>query len=76
MSERFVAGTAKKLPARLCRKLGGLKLVAVMIDGSDFAGHVVLAAAGIDLAGKKQALGLREGATESPRAGAVLGQPD
>jgi hypothetical protein len=37
---------------------------------------VVLAATGIDLAGKKQALDLREGATESPRAGAVLGQPD
>ena len=30
------------------RELGGLTLVAVMIDGVHFAEHVVLAAVGID----------------------------
>jgi len=68
VSERFVAGTAKKLAALMERKLGGRKLLAVMIDGVHFAEHVVLAAIGIDIHGKKHVLGLREGATENPAA--------
>ncbi len=68
VSERFVVGTANKLAAVTQRKLGGLKLVAVMIDGVRFAEHVVLAAIGIDLGGKKHVLGLREGATENAAA--------
>ncbi|MGH7779783.1 MAG: hypothetical protein ACREQR_08145 [Candidatus Binataceae bacterium] len=40
VSERFVAGTAHKLAALTQRKLGGLKLIAVMIDGVHFAEHV------------------------------------
>jgi putative transposase len=47
------------------RKLSGLQLIAVMIDGVRFADHVVLAALGIDTSGKKHVLGLREGATEN-----------
>jgi transposase-like protein len=47
------------------RKLSGLQLIAVMIDGVRFADHVVLAAIGIDTSGKKHVLGLREGATEN-----------
>ena len=68
VSERFVVGTAKKLAALMQRKLGGLKLLAVMIDGVHFAEHVVLAAIGIDSHGKKHVLGLREGATENSAA--------
>ena len=68
VSERFVAGTAKKLAALTQRKLGGLKLLAVMIDGVHSAEHVVLAAIGIDSHGKKHVLGLREGATENSAA--------
>src|SRR5262249_19236811 len=60
VSERFMVGTA--------RKLAGLKLIAVMIDGVHFADHVVLAAIGIDAGGKKHTLGLREGATENVAA--------
>ena len=68
VSERFVVGTARQLAALMERKLGGLKLIAVMIDGVHFADHVVLAAIGIDVGGKKHTLGLREGATERRRA--------
>jgi len=68
VSERFVVGTARKLAALMERKLAGLKLIAVMIDGVHFADHVVLAAIGIDVGGKKHTLGLREGATERRRA--------
>ncbi len=68
VSERFVVGTQKKLAELMHRKLSGLKLVAVMIDGVRFAEHVVLVAIGIDLGGKKHVLGLREGATENAAA--------
>ena len=65
VSERFVVGTERKLAALLRRKLGGLQLIAVMIDGVRFAEHVILAAIGIDQSGRKHVLGLREGATEN-----------
>jgi len=65
VSERFVVGAAKKLAELMRRKLHGRKLIAVMIDGVRFADHVVLAAIGIDINGKKHVLGLREGATEN-----------
>jgi transposase-like protein len=68
VSDRFVVGTARKLAALLERKLGGLQLVAIMIDGVRFADHVVLAAVGIDLSGEKHVLGLHEGATENAAA--------
>jgi transposase-like protein len=68
VSERFVVGTARKLAALMQRKLGGLQLIAVMIDGVRFADHVVLAAVGIDTGGEKHVLGLREGATENTAA--------
>jgi len=68
VSERFVVGTQKKLAELMRRKLHGLKLIAVMIDGVRFADHVVLAAIGININGKKHLLGLREGATENAAA--------
>jgi len=69
VSERFVYGTERKLGELMSRELGGLKLVALMIDGVHFGEHVVLAAVGVDERGHKHVLGLREGATEN--AGAV-----
>jgi len=68
VSERFVYGTERKLGELLRRELGGLKLVALMIDGVHFGEHVVLAAVGVDEGGHKQVLGLREGATENATA--------
>ena len=47
VSERFVVGTQRRL-AELMRRLSGLALVAVKIDGVHFADHVVLAAVGIE----------------------------
>jgi len=68
VSDRFVVGTAGRLAALMQRRLGGLQLIAVMIDGVHFAEHVVLAAIGIDVGGAKHVLGLREGATENAAA--------
>jgi len=68
VSERFVYGTERKLGELMSRELGGLKLVALMIDGVHFGEHVVLAAVGIDARGDKHVLGLREGATENAAA--------
>lgn len=68
VSERFVVGTTRKLATLRERKLGGLELIAVMIDGVHFADHVVLAAVGIDRSGAKHVLGLHEGATENAAA--------
>lgn len=68
VGERFVVGTQKKLAELMRRRLGGLKLITVMIDGVHFAEHVVLVAIGIDLGGNKHVLGLREGATENATA--------
>ena len=65
VSERFVVGTARKLAELMQRKLGGLRLIAAMIDGVHFADNAVLVAIGVDLGGKKHVLGLREGATEA-----------
>jgi putative transposase len=65
VSERFVVGTERKLGELMRRDLSGLRLVALMIDGVHFSDHVVLAAVGIDTAGEKHPLGLREGATEN-----------
>lgn len=68
VSERFVYGTERKLGELISRKLGGLKLVALLIDGVHFGEHVVLAAVGVDERGHKHVLGLREGATENASA--------
>lgn len=68
VSERFVVGTQKKLAELMRRRLSGLKLLAVMIDGVHFADHVVLVAIGIALGGSKHVLVLREGATENAAA--------
>jgi putative transposase len=65
VSERFVAGTKRKLDQLMQRDLSGLALAALMIDGVRFAEHVILAAIGIDQHGRKHVLDLREGATEN-----------
>jgi transposase-like protein len=64
VSRRFVALSAEQVQAWLARKIDGLDLPAVMIDGIYFADRVVLVALGIDAQGKKHILGLREGSTE------------
>lgn len=68
VSRRFVRHGAKMLAERLARRLDGFDLAALLIDGIHFGEHVVLCALGIDVTGRKQILGLWEGATENASA--------
>ena len=65
VSRRFVALSKKRLEAFLDRPLGELDLRVVCIDGKVFRDHCMVIALGIDAAGRKHVLGLREGATET-----------
>ena len=65
VSRRFVALSTKRLGAFLERPLGELDLRVVCIDGKVFRDHCMVIALGIDAAGRKHVLGLREGATET-----------
>lgn len=64
VSRRFVELSAEQVQDWLTRKLTGIDLPIVMIDGIYFSERVVLVALGIDARGKKHVLGLREGSTE------------
>jgi len=63
VGERFVVGTARKLAALMQRKLGGLQLIAVMIDGVRFIGRCRHRTDR-----RQHVLGLCEGAIETPAA--------
>ena len=65
VSRRYVAMTAKQLTGWMTTPLGGRHFPIVMIDGIHLGDHLVLIALGIDIEGKKQVLGLREGTTEN-----------
>lgn len=65
VSRRFVARTRAELEAWAHRPLGGLDLVALMVDGVGFGEHTVVVAIGIDASGKKHPLAIREGSTEN-----------
>ena len=65
VSRRFVAQTRARVDSFLTRPLGELDLVVVMIDGTWLGDHLQLVALGIDAAGHKHVLGVREGSTEN-----------
>ena len=65
VSRRFVAATETALAELLTADLSGLDLVALMIDGVHFGGHVCVVALGIGIDGTKHPLGLAEGSTEN-----------
>lgn len=65
VSRRFVARTSAQVEAFLARSLQGEDYPVVMIDGTGFGDHLMLAAMGIDNKGEKHVLGVREGTTES-----------
>jgi putative transposase len=67
VSRRFVQLSQQQLDQWLGRRLDGLDLPVVMIDGIHFGERVVLLALGIDAKGDKHVLGLREGSTEATR---------
>ena len=65
ISRRFVAGTERALDQLLSADLSTLDLVALMIDGVNFAEHCCVVALGIDITGTKHPLALAEGSTEN-----------
>ena len=50
------------------RRFDDLDLLVIYVDGLIFSGHTVLAAVGVDSAGKKHVLGLQHAATENAAA--------
>jgi transposase-like protein len=67
VSRRFVALSTERLSEWLGCRLDKLLLPVIMIDGIYFRDHLVLIALGIDDAGDKHILGIREGSTENTR---------
>jgi putative transposase len=65
VSRRFVQATEKALAKLLAADLSALDLVALMVDGVHFAGHLCVVALGIGIDGTKHPLGLVEGSTEN-----------
>jgi putative transposase len=65
VSRQFIRATADELRQLCERRLENLKLVAVMIDGIEHAGQVMVVALGLDESGAKHLLGLWQGATEN-----------
>ena len=65
VSRRFVAATETALEELMTADLSGLDLVALMVDGVNFAGHCCVVAVGIDIDGVKHPLGVVEGDTEN-----------
>jgi len=72
VSRRFVAMTTKQMTTWLTTPLGDRHFPIVMIDGIHRGDHLVLIALGIDIEGKKQVLGLREGGTENGQVARAL----
>ena len=74
ISEHFIEASRTKLKELLERKLDKLKLCALLIDATPFAGQQMVAALGIGQDGRKTILGIRQGATENATVvGELLG---
>ncbi len=65
VSRRFVARTETALAELMSSDLSSLDIVALMIDGVHFAGHLCVVALGIGIDGTKHPLGVVEGDTEN-----------
>lgn len=65
ISRHWKAASTEKLAALMARPLGGMDLVAVMIDGVGFGDETIVVALGIDASGRKHILGLLSGSTEN-----------
>ena len=65
VSRHFVRATTNQLRELCERRLGELKLVALLIDGIEFAGQTLIIALGVEESGTKHVLGLWQGATEN-----------
>ena len=65
VSRRFVAATESALAELMAADLSELDLVAIMVDGVEFAQHLCVVALGIGIDGTKHPLALVEGDTEN-----------
>jgi putative transposase len=65
VSRRFVAATETALSELMSRRLDGLDLVALMVDGVHFGEHTCVVALGIGIDGTKHPLAVEEGSTEN-----------
>jgi putative transposase len=65
VSRQFVQASAAQLKKLCEKKLNDLDLVAILIDGIHLGQQVLVVALGIETSGKKQVLGLWQGATEN-----------
>ena len=72
VSRRYVALTTTQVTTWLTTPLGARHVPIVLIDGVVLGDHTVVIALGIDIEGKKQVLGLREGHTETTAVGRDL----
>jgi len=65
VSREFVAASAAQLQELCEKKLEGLDLVAILIDGIHLGQQVLVVALGLETSGEKHVLGLWQGATEN-----------
>jgi transposase-like protein len=72
VSRHFVRATAQQLEQLCERRLEKLKLVALLIDGIEFAGQTLIVALGVEENGVKHVLGLWQGATENATVSKAL----
>lgn len=73
--EQFVKASRQKLKQLMERSFEGLSIVCLLIDGTIFKGEHMIVAVGLDPAGRKMVLGLRQGASENAEVvGALLGE--
>ncbi len=64
-SRALIDATTEKLAQFVSRKLDDVDLVAMFIDGIEFAGHSVVIALGVTIDGTKMPLGIWAGSTEN-----------
>jgi putative transposase len=65
VSRGFVRASIDAVRELAERRFDGVRLAAILIDGVEYAGQMMIVALGIAADGYKQVLGLREGATEN-----------
>ena len=74
ISEHFIEASREKLQEMMERRLDKMRLCALLIDATPFAGQQMVVALGISQDGRKTILGIRQGATENATVvGELLG---
>lgn len=65
VSRGFVKASAADVKALTSRRFEGVRFVAILIDGVEYAGETMVCSMGMTEKGEKRVLGLRQGATEN-----------